>query len=291
MRQETVTANGIRFTYLEEGPADGPLALCLHGFPDTAQTWRHLLPSLAEAGFRAVAPWTRGYAPTEVPADGGYETGALAVDACALHDVLGGDERAVLVGHDWGAMTAYAAAAYQPERWRRAVTMAVPPFAAIAAGFTTYRQLRRSFYIFVFQSPLAEAAVAGDDFAFIEGLWADWSPGYDGSADVAHLKASLADPANLSAAIGYYRAMFDPTVHVETYADAQAAAGAVPPQPFLYLHGTTDGTLGIEVVSDPLPFLAPGSRFEVLDGVGHFLHLEQPKLVGDLVLEFLTEGT
>jgi pimeloyl-ACP methyl ester carboxylesterase len=286
-----VTANGVEFAYLCEGPADGPLALCLHGFPDTAHTWRHLLPSLAQAGFRAVAPWTRGYAPTGVPADGGYETGALAVDACALHDALGGDERAVLVGHDWGAMTSYAAAAYQPERWRRAVAMAVPPFAAIAAGFATYRQLRRSFYIFVFQSPLAEAAVAGDDFAFIEGLWEDWSPGYDGSADVARVKEALADPANLSAAIGYYRAMFDPSIHVDAYAAAQAAAGATPPQPFLYLHGTNDGALGLEVVSDPLAFLAPGSRFEVLDEVGHFLHLEQPKVVGDLVLEFLTEGS
>jgi len=290
MRQQTVIANGIRFTILEEGPPDGPLALCLHGFPDTAHTWRHLLPSLAEAGFRAVAPWTRGYAPTEVPEDGAFQVGALAADACALHEALGGDERAVLVGHDWGAMTAYAAAAYRPERWRRAVTIAVPPFAAIAAGFTTYTQLKRSFYIFVFQSPLAEGAVAGDDFAFIARLWEDWSPGYDGAADVAHVKESLADPAALSAAIGYYRAMFDPTKQVDAYAQVQAAAGATPPQPFLYLHGTEDGALGIDAIADPLPFLADGSRFEVMEGVGHFLHLEQPKVVGDLVLEFLTEG-
>jgi pimeloyl-ACP methyl ester carboxylesterase len=291
MRQGMVVANGLEFAYLEDGPPEGPLALCLHGFPDTAHTWRHLLPSLAEAGFRAVAPWTRGYAPTGVPADGGYETGALAVDACALHGALGGDERAVLVGHDWGAMTAYAAAAYEPGRWRRAVAMAVPPFGAIAAGFATYAQLRRSFYIFLFQSPLAEAAVAGDDFSFIARLWEDWSPGYDGTEDVAKVKESLADPANLSAAIGYYRAMFDPSRHVDAYAAAQAAAGATPPQPFLYLHGPNDGALGLDIVQDPLAYLSPGSRFEIVDDVGHFLHLEQPKVVGDLVLEFLAEGS
>ena len=80
------------FAYLTTG-GSGPLALCLHGFPDTAHTWRHLAPRLAAAGYRAVAPFTRGYAPTAVPADGLYQTGALAADANALHDALGGDGR------------------------------------------------------------------------------------------------------------------------------------------------------------------------------------------------------
>src|SRR5947209_19249834 len=106
----TVKANGVGFEYLEDGPPDGPLALCLHGLPDTARTWRHLLPELAAAGFHAVAPWMRGYAPTEVPADGRYQTGALVADAIALHDGLGGDGRAALIGHDWGAIAAYGAA-------------------------------------------------------------------------------------------------------------------------------------------------------------------------------------
>src|SRR3954470_17433937 len=102
-----IEANGLTFGYLEAGPADGPLALCLHGFPDTAHTWRHLMPVLVDAGFHAVAPFMRGYAPTDVPADGAYSIGALAMDACALHDVLGGGDDAVLIGHDWGAATAY----------------------------------------------------------------------------------------------------------------------------------------------------------------------------------------
>jgi pimeloyl-ACP methyl ester carboxylesterase len=77
--------------------------LCLHGFPDSAHTWRQLLPALAEAGFHAVAPFLRGYAPTAVPTDGGYGIDALAGDAVALHQVLDGDGDAVLIGHDWGA--------------------------------------------------------------------------------------------------------------------------------------------------------------------------------------------
>src|SRR4051812_50195551 len=104
---------------LEDGPADGPLALCLHGFPDSAWGWRHLLPALAGAGYHAVAPFMRGYAPTAVPADQCYFTGALALDAIALHGALGGDDRAVLIGHDWGATATYRAAAHKPQLWRR----------------------------------------------------------------------------------------------------------------------------------------------------------------------------
>src|SRR5688572_29425956 len=91
LQNGTIRANGVEFAYLADGPDDGPLAMCLHGFPDTAHTYRHLLPRLAGAGFRAVAPWMRGYAPTGIPPDGHYQGGALANDANALHDALGGD--------------------------------------------------------------------------------------------------------------------------------------------------------------------------------------------------------
>src|SRR5689334_19667198 len=117
----SVKANGLEFGYLAAGPEDGPLALCLHGFPDSAHTWRHLLPELAADGYRAVAPFMRGYAPTSVPDDGAYQSGALAADANALHEELGGTSEAVIIGHDWGAFATYGAAAHAPERWRRVV--------------------------------------------------------------------------------------------------------------------------------------------------------------------------
>lgn len=117
--------------------------MCLHGFPDSARTWQRLLPELAAAGFHAVAPFMRGYAPTAVPADGAYELGALVADAVSLHEVLGGDGDAVLIGHDCGAETAYGAAAYSPDRWRRVVTLAVPPAALDPVLFSDYDQLKR----------------------------------------------------------------------------------------------------------------------------------------------------
>lgn len=278
----------MRFAVLEAGDPAAPLALCLHGFPDSARTWRHLLPALAEAGWHAVAPWMRGYAPTAVPADGRYQTGALATDASALHEVLGGDTPGVVVGHDWGAFAAYGTAVLDPQRWRRVVAMAVPPAGPLMAGFLSYEQLRRSWYMFVFQSPLAELAVAMGDLAFVDRLWAEWSPGYDAAEELPAVKEALRDPANLAAALGYYRAQLGTTPHDPALADAQAAVGGVPPQPTLYLHGADDGCIGAELAGGVAAVLAAGSQVEVLDGCGHFLHLERPEDVGRLVLDFVS---
>jgi pimeloyl-ACP methyl ester carboxylesterase len=291
--QSSVEANGLTFGYLEAGDAGAPLALCLHGFPDSARTWRHLLPSLAAEGYRAVAPWLRGYAPTTVPEDGHYQSAVIGLDACALHEALGGGGDAVLIGHDWGALAAYSAVHDPTTRWRRLVAMAVPPPAALAGAFLSYEQLRRSWYMFFFQHPLAEMAVPMDDLAFLDRLWADWSPGYDASDDLPHVKDALRDPANLAAALGYYRATLsgtglDSRPEVEAL---QAAANGTPPLPTLYLHGRNDGCMGAEVVEGAAAVLThEGSRVELVDGTGHFLHLERPDVVDRLILDFLAAG-
>jgi pimeloyl-ACP methyl ester carboxylesterase len=271
MREGAIPVGSLSVSYLEDGPAEGPLALCLHGFPDSPRTWRHLLPRLADAGFRAVAPWLRGYAPTGVPADGRYSLGALGEDANRLHEALGGDSRAVLVGHDWGARAAYVATAREPERWAKVATAAVPPLSSMAGRFLTYDQLRRSWYIFLFQTPLADLAVPLDDLAFIDRLWADWSPGYDAAEDVKHVKDALRAPENLAAALGYYRAMFEPAQGV---GDVEPAS-----QPWLYLHGRDDGCIGVDLVPD---------HAVVVEGAGHVVHLERPDEFNARVLEFLT---
>ena len=273
----SVTVNGIELSYLEAGPADGPLALCLHGFPDSAHTFRFLLPTLASAGFHTVAPFLRGYAPSSVAPDGDYTQASLAADVNGLHAALGGDERAVLIGHDWGAGLAYGASAAEPNRWRRVVTAAVPPSGAMAQAFFDYDQIKRSFYIFFFQTPLADMVVAMNDLEFIDRLWADWSPGYDATEDLKHVKESLRDPANLTAAIGYYRAIF--------------ASGGIPgggPQPTLYLHGTTDGCLGVGLARGAEAHLPAGSRVELIDGAGHFMHVEKPDVVNPLIVDWVT---
>jgi pimeloyl-ACP methyl ester carboxylesterase len=287
-QQEMITANGQEFACLTDGPADGPLALCLHGFPDTAHTWRYLLPELAGAGYRVVAPFLRGYAPSSLAADGNYQTGALVRDANALHESLDGGTDAVIIGHDWGALITYGAVAHDPDRWRLAVTAAVPPTLSIGMSLLTYAQLQRSWYMFFFQSAMAESALPLENYAFIDHLWRDWSPGYDGAWDVARVKESIGDPERIVAAISYYRAMFDPTRQLPEFADEQAAGLLPTPKPTLYLHGRDDGCMLVSSIGSPLDFLAEGSEMEIVDGAGHFLHVEMPEIVNRRILEFLT---
>ena len=301
VRSATVRANDLEFGLLEAG--SGPLALCLHGFPDTAHTWRHLLPALAGAGFHAVAPFMRGYAPTAVPADGAYQLGALIADAVALHEVLGGGGDAVLIGHDWGAETAYGAAAHAPDRWRRLVTLGVPPASLDPVLFSDYEQLKRFFYLFLFRDPLgfADAVVASDGMSFLDRLWHDWSPGYDAGEDLARVKESLRESANLAAAIGYYRAVGTaggsggssgaiggPAETAARYAAEEQAAGRQAPQPTLYLHGAADGCIRVELARGAERLLAPSSRMVVIEDAGHFLHLEKPAEVNEHILAWIS---
>jgi pimeloyl-ACP methyl ester carboxylesterase len=289
-------AEPLDVAYLEDGPADGPLALCLHGFPDHAPTWDALLGELAAAGFHAVAPWMRGYAPTAVPADGLYQSAALSLDALAVADALApGDHPAVLVGHDWGAMCAYGATVQRPGRFQRLVAMSVPHAASLGVRLLlSPSQLKRSWYTFFFQLPLADMAVTANDFAVIDRLWRDWSPGWEPPAE--HLRAvkeTLASPGSLDAAIGYYRHLWNPLGHDPRLAAVQAAASGPVPVPSLYLHGADDGCIGVEmIVPEEMNAVFPaGLETEILPGLGHFLHLEDPAGVNGRILEFLTAGS
>lgn len=283
-----VVANGLTFSTLEMGT--GPLALCLHGFPDSAHTWRHLFPALANAGFRAVAPFLRGYAPTGVPEDGLFSPGSLIADVDALHEALGGDESAVLIGHDWGAVAAYGAAAFAPGHWRRLVTMAVPPPALDPVLAQDFEQLKRSFYMFVLSSPLGEEIAAADGMAFLDRLWTEWSPDYDHGVDMAHTRESLGDAANLSAALGYYRAALGTAAtNSDRFAAQEQAQARTAPRPTLFLHGKSDGCISSAWVDLAHDHLAPGSRTAVIDGAGHFLHLEKPEEVNAAIVGWLTD--
>ncbi len=282
----SVTANGVNFSYLECGT--GPLALCLHGFPDSAHTWRHLLPELAAAGFRAVAPFMRGYAPTSIPADGMYQPGALAADANALHDALGGDENAVIIGHDWGASATWSAAGSAPKNWKRVVGMAVPPGPAMGLAFATNpAQLKRSWYMFFFQVPLANMVVPANDLAYIDMLWNDWSPGFDGAADAENCKAALRNPENLQAALGYYRATLGSGPRTDAYDAIQATGGGELTQPTLYIHGKNDGCIGLEV-AESVSVFSPWANVQIIEGAGHFMQLEKPAEVNKLIIDWVT---
>ena len=287
LREGRVHANGLTFATLEAG--DGPLVLCLHGFPDHARSFRHQLPALAAAGFRAVAPFMRGYAPTDVPAGGPYQSAALAQDAVALIGALG-YERAAVFGHDWGAVAAYGAAVLAPDRVTRLITAAVPHGAAFpTALLTNYDQQRRSWYMFFFQTPFADGAVPFDDFRFLERLWQDWSPGWAYPAeDMAALKDTFRQPGVLSAALGYYRETLNPANQHAELAEVQARIAISPiAVRTLYFHGARDGCVGAELLEGMEQLFPQGLETVILPDAGHFLHQEQPDVVNRRLLEFL----
>ncbi len=288
--QQTINVRGIDFAYLELGPTDGPLALCLHGFPDHALTWELLLVELAEAGFHAVAPWTRGYAPTGLAPDGNYQVASLALDALALTDALAGDQKPVIIGHDWGAITAYTAVAHAPERFAKLVNIAVPHALALGEKIFTPEQLERSWYQFFFQLPFAPMVVPNDDYAVIDFLWRRWSPNYTAPEPFMRaLKDTFSQPGSLEAAIAYYRFTFGSLEADPALADVQNAFVAPTPIPTLYFHGDHDGVLDISLAQEESmrPHFPAGLEFEIVKDAGHFLHLEEPEFVNRRIVDFL----
>jgi pimeloyl-ACP methyl ester carboxylesterase len=269
------------------GPEGGPLAVCLHGFPDTRHTFRYLAPHLAAKGYRVVVPSMRGYAPSSVSESNNYGLAALANDANRIHERLGGDGRAILIGHDWGGAATYPATAAEPERWHRSVSLATPPLAVFGQSWLTFAQLRASWYMFYFQTPMADGVVALNDFEFIAQLWAEWSPRYEAAEDLDHVRRALANEENLKAALGYYRAMFSSEPVDESLAHVQAALFMAPTVASLYLHGEDDGCMLVANFEHVTKHLAPGSKFHIVKDAGHFLHLEHPEAVHRQIDEFL----
>jgi pimeloyl-ACP methyl ester carboxylesterase len=281
-----VDANGIAFSYLEAGR--GPLVLCLHGFPDNAHTYSELLPVLAGAGFRAVAPFMRGYAPTSPAPDGRYQSVLLAQDVIRLIDALGA-ERAFLVGHDWGATATYGAAALAPERIERIVTIGAAHPAAVRGDLaSSYERHKGIWHAYFFQMPFAEQVVAANDFAYIEQWWRDASPEYDPAPVIERVKATFRQPGVVTAALSYYRHTFHPGNRDPALQRLQERASNAPtPVPTLALHGTRDRPGRLEAFEAMDDLFPKGLEKVVLPGAGHFVHVERPREVNGRIVEFL----
>lgn len=281
---------------LQWGPDDGPLALCLHGFPDTAWTWRYLGPALADLGWRVVAPFSRGYSPTSIPTDGSYHIGALMADAIGIHSALGGDERAVVIGHDWGAATSNALGAYPETPFHKVVSLAVPPIRAFTPNRSASElvvvprllaeQLPKSWYTAFVQLPVVPERQLERLVPF---LWRRWSPDYDASEDLRHVANSLYASENRSAALGYYRAILRPGRAPSRYRDTQSVWTRSPQIPTLYMHGAQDGCVSVSYADRVGAELPSGSSVQRIDGAGHFLQLEQPDRVNALVAAFIAD--
>lgn len=285
VRSGRIHANGLDFPILEAG--SGPLVLCLHGFPDHPESWVHLLQRLSQEGYRAVAPALRGYWTGGAAPDGSYRAGPTGQDVLALIEALG-DSSAFVIGHDLGARAAYAAASLDPKRIKKLVGIAVPygrglPNAFVADG----DQQRRSWYMFFFQTRFAEIAIQRSNFEFLDRLWMEWSPSYKMTDKQRHaLHETFKQRGVLSQALDYYRQLFSPPTEIDALAIETLASRPIT-VPVLYLHGSDDGCISEKCSEEMEEMCALGFERIVLDGVGHFLHLERPDEVLSYIVPFL----
>jgi pimeloyl-ACP methyl ester carboxylesterase len=265
---------------------EGPLILLAHGFPDCWRTFRHQEPELVASGYRVASLSMRAYAPSTPSRRARYDALTLGSDLLAVGRELCPEEPFTIVGHDWGAVAAYAAVAREPSRVRALVTAAVPHLGASARGFFTVPQLRRSWYMWFFQLPgVAERRLMANDLAFVERLWRDWSPGYRcPQAEMVQIKEAIAP--HHRGVLAYYRSLLSRRTLSPSRLGRMLKKTSVPS---LYLHGREDGCVGPELVRDLESVYSGPFESHILDGCGHFLHLERPGIFNRALLAFLSK--
>ena len=271
----------MRLHYVEQG--EGPLVLLLHGFPDFWYGWRRQIPALAAAGFRVVAPDLRGYAQSDKPRGvRSYGLRTLVGDVASLVTRLG-EDRAHVVGHDWGAGLAWSFAMTHPQRLARLAVLNGPHPAALLRGLRSPEQLAKSWYMFVFQLPwLPEWMLRRDDFGLLARTIRD-EPTRAGAVtddDVARYREAWSRPGALTAMIAWYRAMFLPGSRV-----------AMRPieGPVLSIWGDADPHLG-PALATPSRKLVPGAHVEMIPGASHWVQHDAPERVNEALVAFLRAG-
>lgn len=280
IQERSVRVGQHELAYLEAG--EGPLVVLVHGFPDNAWSFEYQIPALAAAGFRAVAPFLRGYPPSEIPAEPDFTAEALGSDLNGLIAALS-DAKAFVAGHDFGAMAVYAALAQPEHRIARASVLAVSHPANFARLIQHPALIQHGFHIWFFAHPLVgEIGAVHNDMALIDYLWARWSGNHDDSAHAERVKReTLSKRGALAAAVSYYRSFVgNGPALAERLRDPIEV-------PMLAIYGA----------DDPVPqVLAPGEearyggeyrRADIADA-HHFVHRHQPDAVNRLLIEWFT---
>lgn len=287
--ESTVTVSERSVRVLQCGPGDGELVVLLHGFPELADSWRHQLRALGLAGYRAVAPDQRGYGGSDKA--GPFDVDTLAGDIVDLIHALGQTE-AVVVGHDWGGGVAWTLASRRPDSVTALVTANCPPPAVLARAMTrSFKQLRKSWYMFFFQIPrLPEYWLTRDNSVQIARSLRGGSHVRSAfsDADLEHYREAFSQPGAAEAAIGWYRAAIRSPKKSTTHSPDKITA------PTLVLWGLRDQFLGADLVS-------PGSLATVMAAgnvptvrfiaqAGHFVQNEAPTDFNAALLNWLSQG-
>lgn len=273
MESVRIAANGLEFSALSMGTG-GSLVLCAHGFPETAATFDKTLAYLAEHRLRAVAPHMRGYAPTTVAGISRFHGNDLGEDLLALADVLSPHEPVTLIGHDWGALAVYRAAAMRPERVRSLITVGIPHGAMVRPSLRLAWGLRH-FVAFQLRGR-AVAKMRENDFAGVDALYRRWSPTWNFSPEeTAPIKETFRVPGSLEGALSYYWHFASQTK--EEARRARELDKKSIPVPATIVLGTADRVLIKSDVRERPDIFPQGAELAWVDGAGHFVHREQPE--------------
>jgi pimeloyl-ACP methyl ester carboxylesterase len=275
--------NGVRLHYVEAG--SGPLVILLHGFPEFWYSWRFQIPALAARGYRVVAPDMRGYNTSEKPPGvRSYLIDTLSDDVAGLIHYLGAS-KAVVAGHDWGGAVAWYMPMRHPAIVEKLIVLNAPHPGAFLRELRTARQLRKSWYMLFFQLPwLPEAALHAGRFAMLDRVMRTDPVRGDAfsEADIRRYKRALNQPGALTATVNYYRALFR---------RSPREAMREPPQidcPTLLIWGEQDRYLGVPL-TEGLDRWVPDIRVERIPDASHWVQVDAPERVNELMLEFLQD--
>ena len=278
-----LAANGVELQAAAAGPADGPLVLLLHGFPEFSYGWRRQMPALAAAGLRVVAPDQRGYNRSEKPAGiVAYRLDVLADDVLGLADALG-RERFAVVGHDWGGVVAWHLAVRNPERISLAAILNAPHPATLWRHARSHpRQAVKSWYVAYFQLPLLpEASLRASGFWVLRRVLRRTSrPGSFTGEDFRHYRQAWAQPGALSAMLNWYRALRFST------GPASSARIRVPVR---VIWGDRDAFLD-RGLAEAGAALCDNADVIHLPAATHWLQHDKPDEVSRLLIEFLNQA-
>jgi pimeloyl-ACP methyl ester carboxylesterase len=266
-----ITANGLRFHLVDEG-AGAPVIL-LHGFPDTSYLWRHQVAALAGAGYRAIAPDLRGRGKSERPIQvEDYRLTTIVADVAAIMDTLG-VERAHVIGHDWGAATAWLFASLKPERVDRLIVSSVGH--PSTRGKPSLDELQKGWYRLLFLFPGIEASLQQDDWYLLRTLLQQ-------GGDQQQYFADLSEPGALTAALNWYRANMAPD-------RLNAPPANLPPiyAPTMGVFSTSDLYLTEDAMTRSAEFVKGPWRYERIEGVSHWIPSDAPDQFNRLMLNFL----
>jgi pimeloyl-ACP methyl ester carboxylesterase len=269
----TISGGGQPFVVSQEG--EGPDIVLVHGFPDTPHSYADLQAELVRNGWRVTVPWLRGYHADTIVPGRPYDFETIGRDGLALLDAIGA-QRAVIVGHDWGALMAYVMATIAPERTRGIVTLAIPHPSLLKR---TPASLYAARHFLELKLPWAPSSVRRNDFAYIDKLYSRWAPNWSGperDASVRNVKQALSSPETLDGAIDYYRAL---------PLGGSRLLDKPPDVANLAVGGTAD-IVDVELYRDtPELFPAP-SKAVIVEGAGHWPHREDAALVIPEIVSF-----